>query len=371
MAPRRAALIGLACAGAALLWLAIQGLRGGGAAAVDSGGAPPPLAADAREAALVPVEGPERAAAAAAPTSDPRGDHAARLPEEATRPTVLSGRVVDSLGAPRAAHLVGLALHAAHAPIEPAEWLGLPHARTDASGVFRLEWDGAGDALLFVGFGGRAVLEDAAPRRFARGTHHRVDVCVAAPARLAVRVVTDAGGARAREVQSVSVYRRPGPADLARRSSIRPAPEPPDLGPKLDDRGLDEGAPDPERPAPIEADALGKRLRALRPSAAPRDGVLVASALTDAEGRAVFDDVPVGEPLAFATARGIEAFVVEGEVSLEPGRELAVTLALPPPYARDAAPPEALRRVFARVEPPAPPSGAQTVAPRELGVTWH
>ncbi|MEZ6014743.1 MAG: hypothetical protein R3F49_06500 [Planctomycetota bacterium] len=306
----------------------------------------------------------------------PQPDLAQRAePVDAGAPIRVTGRVLDTRGAPRDQHFVGFSPAESPAPTSPSEWLSLPHARTDARGEFLALLPREGAWRLFVGFGGQVLVEDPSPRHVTRGAPGIADVVVPADARLEVRLADAGAGAGTASGttgpaprRTVSVYRMRRAAELERRAPLAASAGAPDFGPHLDDGGFDESAPDPNAaPRPVLS-PLVERLHALRAGAAPEGFVVVFSALTDRAGRAVFERVPVGEELRFAVSRGDEALRVEGSAFVPEGALALVRIELPPALAEDAALPETLRSVALQFELDA---AAESGAPRTVGVTWR
>lgn len=310
--------------------------------------------------------GPQRVALGSAELSE------VGPPEDSAAPASIqiSGRVRDTHGEPKDQHLVGLYPAASPPPASPAEWLALPHARTDARGAFLAELPSAGDWRLFVGFGGKVLIEDHAAHHVTHAAPGIASVVVPAAARLEVRVedALTVGGARPAARRTVSVYRSPSTAEAERRATFTAPTGPRDFGPHFDNQGFDESAPEPNAPPRPALSPLVQRLHELRPTAAPSDSLVVFSALVGRDGRVVFENAPVGQALRFAASQDDEAFHVEGAVQLAEGAHAIVRLALPAPLPEDGPLPTALRSVPLQHEPSAAGAAGPPLVP---GVTWR
>lgn len=287
-----------------------------------------------------------------------------------TRGVRITGIVRDQAGRTGAGRIVAFVPGGGRAPEVPSRWLELPHTRTRDDGRFTMLLPEPGEWRLFVGWGGEVAVEEPAPTRLEPGGPSFAEVTVPAPTRLVVEV-RDAPGVDAPVPHGVSVYRdaaRIAEERAARPRPLRP-PGPDALADELDDDARAESEAEAAHLAEVEErmkDPEEQRRRALRMAVVPEGWAKEKSGICGANGRIVFERLPVAEELRFAVARGTDAFAVDGAAYIGPGEEVLVRIEVPPPLPADAPLPDAPRRVLAEV--------LLTSASRDLppsGVSWR
>lgn len=240
-------------------------------------------------------------------------------------PATVIGTVLDADGAPCAQHFVGFVKESGEAPRSPIKWLSLPHSRTGPGGGFRAELPEPGRYRLFVGYGGRVLLEDDAIVDLEPGVERRVDVVIPSATRL-VLAAQEANGVLLSVPYGVSVYRLSSLLDLERPpvpTPERTVPDPTDPSLSEEERGEMVRAIEAEKMTVDPAELARRR------SVVPKGWRVDRSALLGPDGTLVLSHLPVGEELRFAARRGSEVFRVEGSASVHPGATVRVTLKFP------------------------------------------
>ncbi|QDV05777.1 hypothetical protein Poly30_12790 [Planctomycetes bacterium Poly30] len=275
----------------------------------------------------------------------------------------LDGWVRNVLGEPCPAFFVGFVPRGGPAPTSARDWLDHPHARCDARGRFNIQLPRSGTFRPFAGYGGRVLVEDSTATKLLDTSSRFLTLTTPVPTRLTL-IAREEVGDLLPTGYAVSVYRRKAIMDL-----LKPLPPEPEEQP----------IPDPDDPS-LDADQRSELLAELeamkqtvdeeaalrRRRVVPEGWRVDRSGVLSVDGELQLTDLPAGEELRFAAARGGEPFFVTGSAFVDPLLPTRVILTFPPALAPGTpAPTEprsaSLETQTGTVEP--------IIAP--VGVTWR